>query len=174
MLEKIRDCLNEVIDIANECPEKYQVKCFEILLDSLVKGEAPAGAPVIGPKVTEKLKPAFFSRYSISEDEWTRVFHFDGTSCSIIVKDLGEKAVSKKQVRLGLLLGIKSLLEIGEATISKESLIDMCEQYATYDSSNFATHIKKQKNLFLPKGDGWLLTMPGQEKAAEVIKELAQ
>lgn len=174
MLEEIRNCLNEVIGIANECPEKYQVKCFEILLDALVKGEALAGAPVIGPKVTGKLKPEFFSHYSISQDEWTRLFHFDGTSCSIIVKDLREKTVSRKQVKLALLIGIKSLLETREATISKESLIDICEQYATYDSSNFATHMKNQKNLFLPKGDSWLLTMPGQEKAADVIKELAQ
>lgn len=173
MLEKIRDFLNEVIDMANQCPEKYQLKCFEVLLDALVKAEAPAASP-IGPKLTGKLQPEFFSRHSISQDEWSKVFHFDGTSCSVIVKDLREKTVSKKQVKLGLLLGVASLLESGEATISKESLVDMCQQYAAYDSKNFATHMRNQKNVFLPKGDGWLLTMPGQEEAAEAIKELAQ
>jgi hypothetical protein len=174
MFEKIRNCLNEVINIADQCPEKYQVKCFEILLDALVKGEAVAAAPAIGVEVPGKRGVDFFQLHNISKDEWTRVYHFDGSSYSIIVKDLRERPTSKKQVKLALLLGIKSLLEMAEATVSKESLIDICKQYATYDAANFAAHIKKQKNLFLPKGDGWLLTMPGQDRAAEVIKELAQ
>lgn len=174
MLEKIRDDLNEVIDIANECPEKYQVKCFEILLDALLKGEPSFVAPSTSSKATGKPKPEFFSRYSISEDECARVFHFDGNSWSIIINDLREKMTARKQVRLALLLGIKSLIETGQATISKDSLIDVCKQYAAYDPKNFALHMRKKKNLFLSKGDGWLLTMPGQENAAAVIKELAQ
>ena len=40
MLEKIKDKLNEVVAIAETCPAKYQVKCFEILLSSLVRAEA--------------------------------------------------------------------------------------------------------------------------------------
>lgn len=181
MFEKVRGSLNEVIDLAGQCPEKYQVKCFEVLLDALVKSETMptgfvAGAPPISAEMSGKPKSDFFSRYGISQDEWTRVFHFDGDSWSIIVKgkDLGEKAKSKKQVKLGLLLGVKSLLETGEAIVPKESLINMCKQYATYDQGNFSANMKKQQNLFLHKDDGWVLTNPGLEEAAEVIKELAK
>lgn len=178
MFEKVRDYLEEVINIAEKCPEKYQAKCFEILLDALVKGEtavagAVAGTPAIGAQVPGKPEPAFFSHYSISY-EWTRVFHFDGSSYLIIVQDLKEKAKAKKQVKLALLLGIKELLETGEASISKEALIDICKKYAAYDSPNFSSNMRKHKNLFLAKDDGWSLTMPGQEKAAEIIKELVQ
>jgi len=35
MFENVKVSLNEVIEIANKCPERYQVKCFEILLDAL-------------------------------------------------------------------------------------------------------------------------------------------
>ena len=40
MLEKIREHLSEVIKMADECPEKYQVKCFEVLLEALLRGDS--------------------------------------------------------------------------------------------------------------------------------------
>jgi hypothetical protein len=173
MFEKVKECLKEVISIADKCPEKYQKKCFEVLLSSLVRPEGlpivtVAGAPAIA-------KTDFFSNYDISEKEWQRVFYFDGTSYSIIVKDLKEKrGKAPKQVKLALLLGIKELLNTGEAAVSKESLVEFCKNYAAHDVSNFAGNMKRSKDLFSTKGDGWVLTVPGQDKAAEVIKELAQ
>ena len=179
MFEKIRECLNEVIDIANKCPEKYQIKCFEILLDAVVKGEAAAtqaivGLPAAAVQVPEKPKFDFFSQHGISDDEWSRVFHFDGSSYSIIVKSLGEKRTSKKQIKLALLLGTTKLLNTREATILKDELMELCKTYSAYDQANFAAHMKNQKDLFLAKGNDWILTVPGRDKAAEVIKELAQ
>ncbi len=172
MFEKVKEHINEVINIANKCPEKYQEKCFEILLSSLARPEIPpvkAGAGT--PPVT---KTEFFSRYDVSEEVWAGVFHFDGTSFSIIVQDLKEKGKAPMQVKLALLLGVKGLLETGKAFISRELLITTCKQYSAFDSSNFAGIMKKQKKLFLPEGDGWVLTTPGRAKAAEIIKELAQ
>lgn len=171
MFEKVKGHLNEIIDIADKCPEKYQEKCFEILLSSLVRPEAPSAVPI--PSAPTVTKIDFFSNYNIPEEEWTRVFHFDGRSYRLIVKDLKERGKAPKQIKLALLLGVKALLETGEAIISKESLIDACETYATYDSSNFAGNMKRNKNLFLTTDDAWTLTVPGQERAAEVIKELA-
>ena len=172
MFEKVKECLDEVISIANKCPEKYQVKCFEILLSSLVRPEAPSAVPIPGAPTVSK--PDFFSNYGISEKEWQQVFYFDGNSYSLIAKDLKEKGKAGKQVKLALLLSVKELLNTGVATVSRESLTDACEKHAAYDSSNFATNMKRNINLLLPKGDGWVLTFPGQEQAAEVIKELAQ
>jgi hypothetical protein len=174
MFETISNYLNEVIDIADKCPEKYQVKCFEILLDALVKGEAIASVQTAGVVMPRKDEFDFFQSHDISRNEWTRVFHFDGKSFTIIVKNLKEKPKSKMQIKLGLLLGIKNLLETSEAFVSKDMLIDICKKYTAYDSPNFSTYMKKQKQLFLAQGNGWLLTIPGQEQAAEVIKELAQ
>jgi hypothetical protein len=175
MFEKIRETLNEVTEIANKCPEEFRLKCFEILLDALVKAEFSTTTPTasITAKPTE-IQPSFFTQYEISVAEWERVFHFDGKSYSIIVKDLKEKATAKKQVKLALLLGVKSLLETGEPTISKGELVDICKTYSAYDASNFAVHMKKQRDLFIFGKDTWSLTVPGQQKAAEIMKELAQ
>ena len=174
MFEKVKEHLNEIIGIADKCPEKYQVKCFEILLGALVKPEIPSAAGVAEAAVISEAD--FFSRHEISPKEWQRVFHFDGKSAySIIVGDLKVKPTVGKQERLALLLGVKNLLETGDAAISKDPLIELCERYSAYDSSKFATYIRQRKNLFLSKGkEGWALTIPGQAKAAEVIKELAQ
>jgi len=171
MFEKVKEHLNEVINIANKCPEKYQEKCFEILLSSLVRPEAPPIKAGVG--ASPAAKTDFFSRYGISDEVLAGVLHFDGTSCSIIAKDLKDRGKAPKQVKLALLLGVKGLLETGEAFISRELLIQTCEQYSAYDSHNFKGNMKSQKNLFLTKGDGWVLPVPGLEKAAEVIRELA-
>ena len=177
MLVKIKDKLKEVVAIAETCPEKYQVKCFEILLSSFVRTETEV--PIIGAAITtgqvgEKVAPAFFARQNITEEEWQKVFHFDGTTYSIIVDDLKETTKSKKQVNLALLEGIKELLTGGVATIVKDDLIELCKKYDAYDSSNFASHMKKQKSLFLARGDNWSLTKPGEKRAAEVVKDLSQ
>lgn len=179
MFEAIKKHLDEVIEISDKCPDKYQVKCFEILLDSLVRGQTISAstqqAVTIGTpiKETSKTAQAFFTSHSISEEEWTRVFHFDGNEYQIIVNNLKEKGKAGKQVKLALLLGVKNMFETGSPDIPKGILIEMCKHYASHDSANFSSIMKKQKNIFLQKGKNWFLTIPGEDKAAEVIKDLA-
>ena len=73
MFETISNHLNEVIDIADKCPDKYQVKCFEILLDALVKGEAITSVQNAGAVMPRKDIFDFFQSHDIPQDEWTRV-----------------------------------------------------------------------------------------------------
>lgn len=178
MFETVKQHLNEVIEISDKCPDKYQVKCFEVLLDSLVQVHttSPSTQPataVTPIKETPKSTLAFFANHGISNEEWTRVFHFDGNECQIIANNLKERGKAGKQLKLALLLGVKNMLETGSPDIPKGILIDMCKRYASHDSANFSSIMKKQKNIFLSKGKDWVLTIPGQEKAAEVIKDLA-
>jgi len=178
MFETIKKHLDEVIEVSDKCPDKYQVKCFEILLDSLVRGQAiSASAQTFAPgtPVTEipKSALAFFAQNGISDEEWTRVYHFDGSEYQIIVNDLKEKGKTGRQFNLALLLGVKNMLETGSPDIPKGILIDMCKHYASHDSANFSSIMKKQKNIFLAQGKNWVLTIPGQKKAAELIKNLA-
>jgi hypothetical protein len=97
----------------------------------------------------------------------------DGNSYRIIVKDLKEKTNSKKQVKLALLLGVGGLLAGGQPVFSKERLIEVCREYGAYDAPNFASHMKKQRDMFISQGNDWSLTVPAQQRAAEAIKELA-
>ena len=180
MFETVKEKLDEVISISEKCPEKYQIKCFEILLDALVHGQAPSLATqatdtLVGTPELQKNASSFLSNNNISQDQLIRVFHINGGECNIIVQNLEDKTMSEKQVKLALLLGVKNLLQSGTPSIPKQELIGLCKDYASYDSSNFSAHMKNRKQLFVLKGRQiWELTQPGREKAAEVIKALAQ
>ena len=97
----------------------------------------------------------------------------NGDSYRIIVKDLKEKTSSKKQVKLALLLGVGGLLTAGSPVFTKDRLIEVCREYGAYDAPNFASHMKKQRDMFIAQGNEWSLTVPAQQRAAEAIKELA-
>ena len=115
----------------------------------------------------------FLEQYQIPGAFISRVYHLDGDSYRIIAKDLNEKTKSKKQIKLALLLGAGGLLLGGQPTFSKERLIEASREYGAYDGPNFASHMKKQRDLFIAQGNEWSLTIPAQQRAAEAIKELA-
>tara|TARA_B100002049_G_C16040470_1_gene358686 strand:- start:80 stop:718 length:639 start_codon:yes stop_codon:yes gene_type:complete len=115
----------------------------------------------------------FLDQHQIPGPSISRVYHLDGDSYRIIVKDLKEKTNSKKQVKLALLLGVGGLLVGGQPVFSKERLIEVCREYGAYDAPNFASHMKKQRDMFIAQGNDWSLTVPAQQRAAEAIKELA-
>ena len=178
MFEDFEAQLDEIIRVAEKCPDRYKVSCFEVLASAIApsSGSVPQGMPALavdtGTTVNKK-SATFLTQYDISDHELSRVFHIDDGTCTIIVRDLKTKTVSQKQQRLALLLGTSGILVGKEALVEKDVLIALCKRYATFNSPNFAAHMKKQRDWFLTKGSGWVLTVPGQEKAAEFIKELA-
>ncbi len=172
MFDKVKENLEKVIEIADSCPENYRVKCFEVLLEALVRGEPEKAVAYSDQAVSAKSKAPFFAQHDIQDELWQKLFNFDGSNYELIINDLKERTVAKKQIKLALILGVKNLLESNEPFIAKNSLVELCKQYSCYDSKNFKTYMKKNKNWFLNKANGWNLTIPGQKEAANVIKEL--
>jgi hypothetical protein len=206
VFDSVSEHLDEAVRLADRCPEKYQIPCFEALIrvlaqsDSLptqngddshsINGNGSNGtttgistgpynnpafnpAPNNGQQQSGERGPIFMNQHQIPETSISRVYHLDGNSYRIIVKDLKEKTNSKKQVKLALLLGIGGLLASGSPVFSKERLIEACREYGAYDAPNFASHMKKQRDMFIAQGNDWSLTVPAQQRAAEAIKELA-
>jgi hypothetical protein len=199
VFENVAEHLDEAVRLAERCPEKYQIPCFQALIRVLAQSDSlPAqngnGAahnlagngeastsfsngsyPSPGPtgQQPNERGPIFLDQHQIPEPSISRVYHLDGDSYRIIVKDLKEKTNSKKQVKLALLLGIGGLLAGGQPVFSKERLIEVCREYGAYDAPNFASHMKKQRDMFIAQGNDWSLTVPAQQRAAEAIKELA-
>ena len=210
MFENVSEHLDEAVRLAERCPEKYQIPCFEALIRVLAQSDSlPAqsaddsqllngngsnggtnggttgvssgsynnpvfnSAPNNGQQQSGERGPIFMDQHQIPEAFISRVYHLDGNSYRIIVKDLKEKTNSKKQVKLALLLGIGGLLASGQPVFSKERLIEACREYGAYDAPNFASHMKKQRDMFISHGNDWSLTVPAQQRAAEAIKELA-
>jgi len=208
VFENVAEHLDEAVRLAERCPEKYQIPCFQALIRVLAQsdspfpqngysnghasidsatgngirnGEAitsPSNGPHTGPgldgqQTTGERGAIFLDQHQLSGASISRVYHLDGNSYRIIVKDLKEKTNSKKQVKLALLLGIGGLLAGGQPVFSKERLIEACREYGAYDAPNFASHMKKQRDMFIAQGNEWSLTVPAQQRAAEAIKELA-
>ena len=200
MFENVSEHLDEVLRLSERCPEKYQVPCFEALMrvltgfnavpgqtgdgfisesDSLVEtqsyianGYHGAENP-ISLQNQSQLGLVFADQFQIPSVSISQVYHLNGASYRIIVKDLKEKTSSKKQIKLALLLGIGELLTTGSPLFTKNRLIEACREYGTYDAPNFASHMKKQRDMFIAYGKNeWSLTVPAQQRAAEVIKEL--
>jgi hypothetical protein len=174
MFEKVKESLKQVIEISDSCPETYKIKCFEVLLEAIVREGHEKVTTYTAQEDKIKSKSTFFARNEITDEQWQKIFYFDGNNYEIIVNDLNENTTAKKQTRLALLLGIKKQLESNEPFIAKDTLVEICKKYSCYDSANFSSHMKKNKNWFLAKENGWNLTNPGQQEAVKVIKELAQ
>jgi len=199
VFENVSEHLDEAVRLAERCPEKYQIPCFEALIRVLAQSESlpkqngsgltyamdgnvetlPSTsnwsydtAPSAIPQQPRHRGPVFLDQYQIPSPSISRVYHLDGDSYRIIVKDLREKTSSKKQVKLALLLGVGSLLTAGQPVFTKDSLIEACREYGAYDAPNFASHMKKQRDMFIAQGNEWSLTVPAQQRAAEAIKEL--
>ncbi len=197
MFENVAEHLDEAVRLAERCPEKYQIPCFEALIRVLAQSDSlspqngnssahlmtgngethtsPFNGSYPGPTGQQPSErgPIFLDQHQIPEPSISRVYHLDGDSYRIIVKDLKEKTNSKKQVKLALLLGVGGLLAGGQPVFSKERLIEVCREYGAYDAPNFASHMKKQRDMFIAQGNDWSLTVPAQQRAAEAIKELA-
>ena len=200
VFENVSEYLDEAVRLADRCPEKYQVPCFEALirilashdslhrqtgngyvlpLDSFAETSSPTTngshepTPSTAPHQLSHRGPIFLDQYQIPSSLIPRVYHLDGDSYRIIVKDLKERTNSKKQVKLALLLGVGGLLTGGSPVFSKDLLIEVCREYSAYDAPNFASHMKKQRDMFIAQGNQWSLTVPAQQRAAEAIKQLA-
>ena len=200
MFENVSEHLDEAVRLAERCPEKYQIPCFEALIRVIAQSESglphngngyslpsdgqpelpltiPNGSHDSGessiPQQPSHRGPIFLDQYQIPSLSISRVYHLNGDSYRIIVRDLKEKTTSKKQVKLALLLGVGGLLTAGSPVFTKDRLIEVCREYGAYDAPNFASHMKKQRDMFIAQGNEWSLTVPAQQRAAEAIKELA-
>ena len=178
MFDHFKEHLNEILVIAESCPEAYKVPCFRILASELVRSSVPQPAAANGresasPRVLNGGASIFVRQYDLEDHDISRVYHHDGDAYSIIVRDLKVKPKSQKQLRLALLLGAGGLLAGVDGVVEKQVLMELCKKYAAFDSANFAANIRDHRDLLLAKGDAWVLTVPGQERASEVIKELA-
>lgn len=182
MFEELKKNLNEIVAIANKCPEQYREKCFSILLEHFLtsqekpkipKGESSKLEDVSMPQASDEFSK-FIGDDSELKEAVPNVFHIEKDNYRIIIGDLKTKKKAEGQVRAALLIGIKHLIADGEASIPYEELKGFCGDHAVLDKANFQSIMKKKKkkNLFLPQDKDWKLTNPGKKEAVKLIKDL--
>ena len=177
MIEELKTQLQQVVDLSESCPELYRLTCFEILWTTVVRhsyNQMDDSYHTNG--VSTEAVPVSIGAHNdgVDQNAWKKVFHLQGDSWVIIAKSLKETTKAKRQVKLALLLGIADMKTSGRSFINRTALVDYCKKYAAYDSPNFAATMRRQKELLIETDGGWELTMPGQERALEVVEELTQ
>lgn len=178
MNEEIEEKIQKIVKIAEKCPEKYQEKCFEILLKvatqtppeiEAVKIQAP---PPFQPPIDVK---AFLQQYNIPEKTLENLFLIHGTD----IRPTYSIETSKKataQIQIALLTALENALKTAKFEFSIESVRSKCIDFRRYDAKNFTSYFRTNKRLFksLEDKEHIELSPDGKQELAEVILAMAK
>ena len=106
-------------------------------------------------------------------EELEQVFHFGQDGVDFIASEISGKSDKEKTYSVYILCGIQKLLSEGTLTFEDKEARKLCEHLGCFNKGNHALYLKSIGNSITgSKNKGWTLTVPGQKKAALLIKEL--
>lgn len=183
--EKLEQDVSKIVKISEKIPEKYQAKCFEILLNQLVSGyQEPSQIPKLpSPPVKKQTFDfqipievrAFLRQFSIDEGKIFELFLITGKDEIVPTFKIRTTVISKAQIQIALMVALENTLKQTERfQFSIEEVRQRCQDNKVYDRKNFQNHFNNNKKLFkdLSDKEHVLLSPYGKEKLAEVINEL--
>ena len=181
--EELLKCSKDLASEVSDIPVDLRAIAYKVLLTAHIGAptggsmSGVAGASGSGPRKVEGIVGdalvKWADRYAVTMEQVQRVLEFEESGFQVIAK-LSTKVKSHIQEALALLIGVGHIAVEGIGTIPKNDLIEACKEYAGYDQPNFSSHMRKRKNLFGSESEGnWKLTRPGEERAADMIKEIA-
>ncbi|MCR8646385.1 hypothetical protein [Leptospira interrogans] len=201
MSKKIEEKIKEFISIAEQCPEKYQVRCFELLVqdylsnqreqppkkdeNSLNKNADPQDlSPGIKQSELElndlhvKVKN-FIQKTSLKLSQINSVFYKEDENILLLVDDLKAVKSSEVQIRVALLNAFVNAINTGNFEFDGEAVRAEVQKRKAYDKNNFAANFKNNASLldgissYSKENSTIKLSEAGKEKISELIKELA-
>lgn len=188
MLDKLKADFDRIIELVNKTPPPLQETAFKMILEqwfnanTAPKPVPPAspplppgtGAPATPSVVPDAIKP-FLTANAITTEILEKVFHPTGPGAQLLASSIPGKGKANKLVSLSLLLCVKHALESGSFTCTLKELRELAVHYDCYDSPNFSTTLKANKNYYKPRDRGADLELsgPGVKKAGEIIKSIA-
>lgn len=115
----------------------------------------------------------WMQKYSVSEEQLSQVFAISPDEVDVIASTLPSDSKRQQTVEAYLLCGLRSLVRTGEGRFDDREARMLCERLGFYDQANHSNYMKAIGNLLSGSKDaGWKLTIPGAEKAAQVVKKL--
>jgi len=187
MLNKLKADFDAILELVNKVPAPLQETAFKIILDqwfsanTAPKPVPPAptaplgsGSPA-GPGVVPDTVKPFLTANAITTDILEKVFHPTGPGAQLLTSSIPGNGKANKLVNLSLLLCVKQALVSGSYTCTLKDLRELAVHYDCYDSPNFSSTLKANKNYYKPreKGADLELSGPGLKKAGEIIKSIA-
>lgn len=187
MLDKLKAEFDTIMELVNKTPAPLQETAFKMILEQWFRSNtAPKPAPQppsapLGPGipaapggVPDAIKP-FLTANAITTEILEKVFHPTGPGAQLLASTIPGNSKANKVVNLSLLLCVKQALESGGFTCTLKELRELAVHYDCYDSPNFSSTLKANKNYYKPreKGADLELSGPGLKKAGEIIKSIA-
>jgi len=191
--ERLKQEVVTIGEIAEQVPEAFRERCFELLLGKLLDS-TPGSTPqeVAPPESNDVLRGesepgtiptpssvrVFMQRTGVTSDDLARVLMFDEDEAHFIREPEGLK-VAKGQMEWALILALKNGIENNRLTADPEAVRSICQEKGYYDKGNFAANFKKPANAKLfrkalvPQGTSELLTNEGQDELGKIVKRLA-
>lgn len=190
MYEKLKKEMKEILEVVKQCPEKFQGKCFELLLANFLEKEKEIPIPEKDkerkpgvPPFKEKIKKedihmkvkAFFQKFNLPLDQLGKLFLMEKGHIEPTYK-LDTTVIAHAQIQLSLLEALKEAVNSGNFKFEMEDIRSLCKDKKCYDSANFLAHFKKNKDLFknktFNKDEPIELSDEGMKELAEIIKDL--
>ena len=189
MLDKLKADFDGIIELVNKAPAALQETAFKMILEQWFSANtapkpiqppppppAPLGpsAPAASGGVPDGVKP-FLTANAITTEILEKVFHPTGPGAQLLASSIPGDGKANRLVSLSLLLCVKQALESGSFTCTLKELRELAVHYDCYDSPNFSTTLKANKNYYNPreKGADLELSGPGRKKAGEIIRSIA-
>lgn len=181
MAEKSTETLTKLIELLEPLEEKERKRTVDTAM-LFLKSHPTEGADVTqddDPYEQEDAsqlpdKAAFWlKRSKLKLSDLEEVFHFEGDEVEVIAPDVPDSGSRAKTQQCYILLGIKNLLQTGQATIDDKEARNLCDEMGCYDSANHAKAVKDLGNQVTgDKDKGFTLTAPGLRAGAELLKQM--
>jgi hypothetical protein len=189
MLDKLKADFDAIVELVNKAPAALQETAFKMILEQWFAANVAAkvqpppvlgasviagGAPLAPGAVPDAVKP-FLTANAITTEILEKVFHPTGPGAQLLASSLPGNGKASKLISLSLLLCVKEALESGSFKCTLKELRELAVHYDCYDSPNFSSTLKANKNYYNPrdKGADLELSGPGRKKAGEIIKSIA-
>ena len=187
---KLKQEIKAIADIANDVPEPFREKCFQLLLENLL-GSQPGGESKPGFNKLEEektLPPAIpisaqvrvlMSKTGVTKDDLGRILFVEDGEAHF-TREPSHGKVARGQIEWALLLALQNGILNNSLTVDPEDVRSICQVKGFYDAGNFTTNFKTPKNAKLfrnpleSQGEPQPLTAEGQTTLGKLIKSLAE
>jgi len=197
MYENAKEQIENICKLADECPELYRVKAFEILLRGYVDSLLPQRtvqpatnvAAVAPPRphadtswtatVPQEVQPrlsAMAQRRKLPPEKLAALFDFSSDPFTFSPLHVTGKSTKDRMRNVALLVGARAFLATGRWVADWAEIKAMCTHQNCYDQPNFAATLKKEKGETLKNvtpGNNVELSARGTDQAEQLLATLA-
>jgi hypothetical protein len=176
MPEKLKQKILEFVDIAKECPEALQTKCFELLLaDYLEQSRRKVAGGADEPKAKNSKEGGdkdesitikqpqqqdiaetdlhvkarqFLKKSGLTVDNINQMFYKEGDNFLPLYDDLKTTKGSESQIRIALLHSLVKGMHTGDFEFDGEAVREEAQVRKCYDATNFTANFNNNNELF--------------------------